>query len=139
MLKTSQSKGGPSAAAYNGRVVFGWDRGSVGCVEAWLRRSRAAVLASNGLGPALVSASSDAPKPVSVSAHGLRRCRPEVESAVYFTRLAAIDIATKSRAPAGAGLTNMRDRITALGGSLAIDSKGLRAERGYTAACRTPG
>jgi len=109
------------------------------------------VLASHGLGAALASAGRRAANPVSVSTGGLRRCRPEVENAVYFTCLAAMDNAAKhagpahvsvrawdtaeslhfsvgdtgpgfdpSRTPAGAGLTNMRDRITALGGTLAV-------------------
>jgi signal transduction histidine kinase len=113
-----------------------------------------AVLASTGLRAALLSASHYAAGPVAVSARGLRRCRPEVESAVYFTCLAAIDNAAKhagparvsvdawdttealhftvadtgcgfepSRTPPGGGLTNMGDRITALGGTLTVDSR----------------
>jgi len=111
------------------------------------------LLASNGLGAALTSAGRRAGAQVSVSSHGLRRCRPEVENAVYFTCLAAIDNATRhagpawvsvrawdtphalrfdvgdtgcgfdlSLTPSGAGLGNMRDRITALGGTLTLDS-----------------
>ena len=111
------------------------------------------VLASHGLGAALDSAGRRAANSVSVSTGGLRRCRPEVENAVYFTCLAAMDNAAKhagpaqvsvrawdtagslhfsvcdtgsgfdpDRTPAGAGLTNMRDRITALGGTLAVDA-----------------
>jgi signal transduction histidine kinase len=122
-------------------------------VRAFAQGVYPAVLASTGLREALVSASRYAAGPVAVSARGLRRCRPEVESAVYFTCLAAIDNAAKhagparvsvdawdtvhelhftvsdtgcgfdpSRAPAGAGLTNMRDRVTALGGTLTVDS-----------------
>lgn len=111
------------------------------------------LLASNGLYEALVSASRYAAQPVTVSARGVRRCRPEVESAVYFTCLAAMDNATKhagaavisvrawdtvhalqftvcdtgcgfdpSLTPSGAGLSNMHDRITAVGGTLTVDS-----------------
>ena len=111
------------------------------------------LLASHGLGAALASASRRAASPVAVSTRGLRRCRPEVENAVYFTCLAAMDNAARhagpaqisvrawetaetlhftvcdtgcgfdpSRTTAGAGLTNMRDRITALGGTLVFDS-----------------
>ena len=89
-----------------------------------------------------------------MSARGIRRCRPEVESAVYFTCLAAIDNAAKHAGPAevsvrawdtaqalhftvrdtgcgfdpngtpsGAGLSNMHDRIAAVGGTLAVDSR----------------
>lgn len=111
------------------------------------------VLTSDGLGAALLVASRHAAGPVAVSTERLRRCRPEVESAVYFTCLAALDNAARhagpaevsvhvwdaaqalhftvcdtgagfdpSRTPAGAGLTNMRDRVTALGGTLTVES-----------------
>jgi signal transduction histidine kinase len=123
-------------------------------VRAFARGVYPAVLASNGLCAALVSASRYAAAPVTVSASGIRRCRPEVENAVYFTCLAAIDNAAKhagparisvhawdtadalrftvcdtgrgfddDRTPEGAGLTNMRDRITAIGGTLTVDSR----------------
>ena len=112
------------------------------------------LLASEGLTAALVSASRYAPEPITVSARGIRRCRPEVESAVYFTCLAAIDNAAKhagparvsvrawdtaralhftvsdtgrgfdpNRTPIGTGLSNMHDRIAAVGGTLAVDSR----------------
>ena len=112
------------------------------------------ILASEGLGAALVSASRYAAEPITVSARRIRRCRPEVESAVYFTCLAAIDNAAKHAGPArvsvrawdtaralhftvcdtgcgfdpngtprGAGLRNMHDRIAAVGGTLAVDSR----------------
>jgi signal transduction histidine kinase len=58
------------------------------------------LLASEGLGAALVCASRYAAGPITVSARGIRRCRPEVESAVYFTCLAAIDNAAKHAGPA---------------------------------------
>lgn len=123
-------------------------------VRAFARGVYPVVLASDGLGAALVSAGRYAAERVTVSARGIRRCSPEVESAVYFTCLAAIDNAGKhagsarvsvhawdsadalhfmvsdtgcgfdlSRTPAGAGLTNMHDRITALGGTLVVDSR----------------
>jgi signal transduction histidine kinase len=112
------------------------------------------LLSSEGLGVALVSASRYASAPITVSAREIRRCRPEVESAVYFTCLAAIDNAAKhagpaevyvrawdtaqalhftvsdtgcgfdpNRTPTGAGLSNMHDRIAAVGGTLAVDSR----------------
>jgi signal transduction histidine kinase len=123
-------------------------------VRAFARGVYPLMLASEGLGAALVSASRAAAAPIKVSARGIRRCRPEVESAVYFTCLAAIDNAAKHAGPAeisvhvwdtahalhfmvgdtgcgfdrdstpsGAGLSNMHDRIAALGGSLAVDSR----------------
>jgi signal transduction histidine kinase len=122
-------------------------------IRAFARGVYPAVLSSNGLAAALRSACRYAAVPVTVSAHEIRRCRPEVENAVYFTCLAAIDNAAKhagpaqvsihvwetahslhvairdtgrgfdpSHTPAGSGLTNMRDRITALGGTLVLDS-----------------
>ena len=103
---------------------------------------------------ALVSASrSTLSAPITVSARAIRRCRAEVESAVYFTCLAAIDNAAKHAGPAevsvdawdpadalhftvsdtgrgfdpdgtpsGAGLSNMHDRIAAVGGTLTVCS-----------------
>jgi signal transduction histidine kinase len=58
------------------------------------------MLTSKGLSAALVSASRYTLTPTTVSARGIRRCRPEVESAVYFTCLAAIDNAAKHAGPA---------------------------------------
>jgi signal transduction histidine kinase len=112
------------------------------------------LLARKGLGTALVSAGRYAAEPITVSARGIRRCRPEVENAVYFTCLAAIDNAAKHAGPArvsirvwntaqalhftvsdtgcgfdpnltptGAGLSNMHDRIAAVGGTLTVDSR----------------
>ena len=123
-------------------------------VRAFARGVYPLLLASEGLGAALVSASRYAAEPVTVSARGIRRCRPEVESAVYFTCLAAIDNAAKhagpaevsvrawdtaqalhftvgdtgcgfdpNRTPSGAGLSNMHDRIAAIGGTLTVDSR----------------
>ena len=97
---------------------------------------------------------------VTVEASGVRRCRPEVEIAVYFSCLAALDNAAKHAGPVpvsvdlfdtggaldftvwdlgagfdaaetklGAGIANMRDRIAAVGGTLAIDSAPGRGTR----------
>ena len=123
-------------------------------VRAFARGVYPPLLASEGLGAALVSASRYAAEPITVSARGIRRCRPEVESAVYFTCLAAIDNAAThagparlavhawdtaqalhftvsdtgcgfdpNRTPSGAGLSNMHDRIAAVGGTLAVHSR----------------
>jgi signal transduction histidine kinase len=90
----------------------------------------------------------------------VRRCRPEVEIAVYFACLAALDNAAKHAGPVpvsvdlsdtgraldftvcdsgagfdpaatqvGAGIANMRDRIAAVGGTLAVDSAPARGTR----------
>jgi signal transduction histidine kinase len=129
-------------------------------VRAFARGVYPPLLASEGLGAALVSASRYAPEPITVSARGIRRCRPDVESAVYFTCLAAIDNAASTpdrrgfpcvpwdtahalhftvgdtgcgfdpnRTPSGAGLSNMHDRIAAVGGTLAVDSKPTHGTR----------
>jgi len=129
-------------------------------VRAFARGVYPQLLASHGLGAALASASRYAAEPITVSARGIRRCRPEVESAVYFTCLAAIDNAAKHAGPArvsvrawdtaqalhftvcdtvcgydpnatpgGAGLRNMHDRIAAVRGTLAVDSRPLHGTR----------
>jgi signal transduction histidine kinase len=69
-------------------------------VRAFARGVYPLMLASEGLGAALVSASRYSAAPITVSTRGLRRCRAAVESAVYFTCLAAIDNAAKHAGPA---------------------------------------
>jgi signal transduction histidine kinase len=113
-----------------------------------------------GLAAAMVSAGVQSGQPVTVQASGVRRCRPEVEIAVYFSCLAALDNAAKHAGPVpvsvdlsdtggalhfavcdsgagfdpaetqvGAGIANMRDRIAAVGGTLAVDSAPGRGTR----------
>jgi signal transduction histidine kinase len=53
------------------------------------------LLASDGLGPALAAAARRSAYPVTVSADGVDRYPPEIESAVYFSVLAALDNAAK--------------------------------------------
>jgi signal transduction histidine kinase len=112
------------------------------------------LLASEGLGAALVAASRRAVIPTRVQADGIGRYPPELEAAVYFCCLEALqnagkyagegasatvqlrqdgdtlvfdvadsgagfDLKTQSR---GAGMTNMMDRVGAVGGSLKVDS-----------------
>lgn len=110
------------------------------------------LLASAGLGAALTSAARHAARPVTISCR-IGRSTPEVERAVYFSCVEAMqnaakhagpsDVAVKvwetadalrfsvrdtgngfdpASAPAGAGITNMRDRVGAVGGTLIIDT-----------------
>ncbi len=57
------------------------------------------LLTHSGVVAALVAAGDRSGRPVTVHASGLRRCRPEVELAVYFTCLAALDNAAKHAGP----------------------------------------
>jgi Histidine kinase len=137
-------------------------------VRAFARGVYPLMLASEGLSAALVSASRYAAAPVTVSARRIRRCRPEVESAVYFTCLAAIDNATKHAGPAQVHVrawdTAQALHFTVCDTGCGFDPNGtpsgaglnsttaslpsaapwplprdLRTERDYTAAFRTPG
>ena len=112
-----------------------------------------ALLTTTGLSAALASVNRRTPGSVTIHAAGVKRYPPEIETAVYFSCLAALDNAARHAesatvdvrlwdtadalrftisdtgpgfdpllTPAGAGITNMRDRIGAVGGTLAIDS-----------------
>jgi signal transduction histidine kinase len=112
-----------------------------------------ALLADQGLAEALRAAALRAPIPATVEPNGIGRYPQDVESAVYFCCLEALQNASKhargarlitislsedealrfdvsddgagfdaETAGAGAGLTNMRDRLVAIGGELAITS-----------------
>jgi signal transduction histidine kinase len=112
-----------------------------------------ALLADQGLAEALRAAALRAPIQATVDPNGIGRYPQEVESAVYFCCLEALQNASKhargaslitisltedealrfevrddgagfdsEASPAGAGLTNMRDRLTAVGGELTIAS-----------------
>jgi signal transduction histidine kinase len=112
------------------------------------------LLANEGLVPALTAAARRAAVPTWVEARGIRRYPPEVEAAVYFCCLEALQNAGKyagegatakvaiveepgelafevtdtgkgfqaATQAAGSGLTNMTDRLGAVGGTLLIDS-----------------
>src|SRR3954454_6485840 len=58
-----------------------------------------ALLTSYGLAAAMVSVGMQSGRQVTVDASGVRRCRPEVEIAVYFSCLAALDNAAKHAGP----------------------------------------
>ncbi len=111
------------------------------------------LLSDQGLVAALDARARAAPFPVSVDSGGIRRYPQDVEAAVYFCCLEALQNATKyseassltitldcgedwlsfeviddgrgfdpATVPTGSGLTNMRDRVEALGGDLEIES-----------------
>ena len=114
------------------------------------------LLSSAGLGQAMGAACRRAPLPASLDADGVGRHEPEIEAAVYFCCLEALQNAAKyagSEATArvriwedagrllfevsddgpgfapgrngeGAGLTNMHDRLGAVGGTLRVESDG---------------
>jgi signal transduction histidine kinase len=112
------------------------------------------LLADCGLGEALETVAARSPIAVEVTAQGVERYPPEVESAVYFCVLEAIQNVLKHAPSAhrvviqlvggrselrfsvrddgsgtvsgglrpGAGLTNMSDRLSAVGGDVAVGS-----------------
>ncbi len=114
------------------------------------------LLSSAGLGVAMSAACRLAPVPTSLDANAVGRYAPEIEAAVYFCCLEALQNAAKyagatasarvriwedgggllfeicddgagfepNRHAEGAGLTNMRDRIGAVGGTLRVESGG---------------
>jgi signal transduction histidine kinase len=112
------------------------------------------LLADEGIPDALRALARRAPLPTEVESAALRRYPPEIESAVYFICLEALQNAEKHAAgatfvqvsvhddgalrfqvrdngagfvsdevSAGAGFTNMRDRVAAVGGELSIRSE----------------
>jgi signal transduction histidine kinase len=118
-----------------------------------------AVLADRGLSAALHAVARSAAVPTTIDARLPHRYAREVESAVYFVCLEAIQNAAKhghasrisiamtgdtylhfdvrddgvgfdpSAGPSGAGLTNMRDRVGAVGGTLDVSSAPGRGTR----------
>ena len=120
-----------------------------------------ALLADRGLVEALRAAALRAPLPTPVLAAGVDRYSPEIENAVYFCCLEALQNAGKhagardrdrprrrrraalrgsrrrrrlrpATVTGGVGLTNMRDRLAAVGGEVAIVSRpghGTRVQR----------
>ena len=110
------------------------------------------VLADHGLAGALRAAARISPSPATVRANGVGRYREDVETAVYFACTEALQNAAKhapgsaitvlleageelrftvrdegqgfslADTTSGMGLANMRDRLEAVGGTLALDS-----------------
>jgi signal transduction histidine kinase len=112
-----------------------------------------ALLSSTGLSAALASVNRRTPESVTIQAAGVGRYSSEIETAVYFSCLAALDNVARHAGsapvtvrvwehdnalhftisdtgpgfdplltPPGVGITNMHDRIDAVGGILRIDS-----------------
>ena len=123
-----------------------------------------AVLAQEGLEPALRAAASGCPIPVEIESSLADRLPDEVEASLYFCSLEALQNAAKhsgatritirltpsggaclevaddghgfaSPATTGSGLANMHDRIESIGGTLAIESL---PGRGTTLIARVP-
>jgi signal transduction histidine kinase len=118
-----------------------------------------AILIDAGLPGALRSVALASPVPTSVAVDGLGRHPPELEAAVYFCCLEAMQNAAKhagassvsvvvadgdqlrfevrddgrgfdaERTPRGRGLTNIRDRLDAVGGTLIVDTRRGRGTR----------
>jgi PAS domain S-box-containing protein len=118
------------------------------------------LLVERGLVGALSEAAAACPLPTTVTTHDVGRYAPEIEGAVYFCCLEALQNAAKHAEGAssaaitirqeegvhfevlddgaglpegyagrGAGLTNMRDRLGAMGGTLVIESNLGRGTR----------
>ena len=125
------------------------------------------LLVSGGLAEALPAAAAHAPVPVQLNLQGLGRYRASIEAALYFCCSEALQNAAKHGGPGttvtitahaddrmltltisdtgrgfdpattGTGLTNMTDRLLAIGGHLVIDTAPGRGTR-ITAAIATP-
>jgi signal transduction histidine kinase len=119
------------------------------------------ILTAHGLGAALAVAANDAPVSATVMADALRRYPAQIENAVYFCCLEALQNVSKHAGdpasvrvtlaerdaslcldveddgsgfdphavPAGTGLTNIRDRVAAVGGRVTIESARGRGTR----------
>ncbi|MEV7397318.1 sensor histidine kinase [Aeromicrobium sp. NPDC092404] len=152
-LAQTLSESSPEAAA---RVLAEQVEATDVAIETLVDLSRGiypGALSERGIGPALTSATSSAPTPVEVRDATSSRLDAEVELAVYFCCLEAIQNALKHAGashidvalrdddggltatvsdngagfdvdgtPGGSGLVNMRDRLDAVGGTLAIQS-----------------
>lgn len=129
-------------------------------IRSFARGVYPSLLADRGLHDALRAAARSAPLPARVDAAKIARYPQEIETAVYFVCLEALQNASKYAHPAqgvwislradreltfevrddgpgfdeataraGSGLTNMRDRVAAVGGTLAVHSAPGRGTR----------
>ncbi len=86
------------------------------------------LLASDGLGEALRAAARRSPLPVTVRANGVGRLAPEIESAVYFCCLEALQNAAKHAAGAS-GVVVELSNLDGLGFQISDDGCGFPAGR----------
>jgi signal transduction histidine kinase len=151
-LAAEAVRGDPDRAAALLRELGGEVEEALDDVRALARGIFPPVLADRGLADALREAARRAPIPTTVEIHGPSRYPPKIEAAVYFCCLEALQNIAKHAggatsasvsvdggdvlrfdvvddgpgfdqgSPQGSGLTNMRDRIRAVGGALTITS-----------------
>ena len=144
----------PAAAAVALRELAGEVDAAIAEVGSLARGTYPYVLTDQGLAAALALAAGDAPISTTVVADPQRRYAAELENAVYFCCLEAVQNAAKhaggatavrvtvaerddsvcfevrddgagfdvDAVPPGVGLTNIRDRVAAVGGRLTIES-----------------
>jgi signal transduction histidine kinase len=129
--------------------------GALDQVRSLARGVYPSLLADRGLRDALSAAALRSPVPTTVDTDGIGRYSPEIEAAIYFCCLEAMQNAMKHArgietisisiaggeklrfevrddgagfaeddVMTGAGITNMRDRLAAVGGKLTIESAG---------------
>jgi signal transduction histidine kinase len=151
-LLEQQVERDPGAAARTARGLQGAAATALEDLRDLARGIYPPLLADEGLAAALTSQARKSATPVTVEDGGLGRYAPEVEAAVYFCALEALQNVDKyagasavtirlevsdghlgfsvrddgvgfdPAAARGSGLTNMRDRLEALGGRLRIET-----------------
>jgi signal transduction histidine kinase len=149
----------PAAATIALRELAGEVDAAIAEVASLARGTYPYVLTDQGLAAALALMASDAPVSTTVVVQSGRRYAVDLENAVYFCCVEAVQNAWKHAAgatavritvaecddslcfdvcddgggfdtvPAGAGLTNVRDRVAAVGGRVTIDSTPGRGTR----------
>jgi signal transduction histidine kinase len=158
-LATRRLAQDPAAGTVALRELAGEVDAAIAEVGSLARGTYPYVLTDHGLGAALTLAAGDAPVPTTVVAEPRRRYAAEIEHAVYFCCLEALQNASKHAGPdaavhitvaerddtvcfdvhdngarldvetSGVGLTNIRDRVAAIGGRVTIDSTPGRGTR----------
>ncbi len=163
-LASALARGDPVRAAELLERQAGAAEDAVDTLRTLSRGIYPAVLTDRGLPAALAAAAATSPLPVQVCAEGVGRYPAAVEAALYFAAVEALQNAAKHSGArsvqvrvaadpqavtvtvtddgrgfdpaqaAGAGLANMRDRLDAVGGDLALDSAPGRGARILAAA-----